>query len=244
MRTYKMILEYEGTRFQGWQRQANTKMTIQEMIENAISETTGFPVEIDGSGRTDAGVHALGQTASFVLPGKICEEGFRKSLNEKLPEDIRVRSLSLVKNGFHARYQAVGKSYEYLIDTREKAEVFHRKYACHFPKPLNIEKMKAAAKLLEGQHDFAAFTDKKEEKSTVRKISGITMIKESHFLRIVYTGNGFMYHMVRILTGTLLEVGTGERAISEVVSLLKSKKRSDAGFLAPACGLKLKEVYY
>lgn len=244
MRTYKLTVAYDGSRYQGWQRQSNTEKTIQGLLETTVSEVIGYPVEVQGSGRTDRGVHAKGQTASVILHGKIDEDAFSNEINTRLPLDIRVVKVQLVKNGFHARLNAVGKCYEYWIDTREKPDVFMRKYTYHYPKDLDTEAMKKAAEYLSGRFDFAAFTDKKEEKSTIRTIYAIIVEAQGEKLRIEYRGSGFMYHMVRILTGTLLEVGDGRRTSESVKAALISKDRADAGFLAPARGLTLKEVYY
>lgn len=244
MRTYKMTIVYDGTRYQGWQRQKTTGHTIQGIVEEAVSKMTGYPVEIDGSGRTDGGVHAKGQTASMTLSGKVDAERFRNGMNELLPEDIRVKEMLLVKNGFHARLNAKGKRYEYFIDTREKPDVFARRYCYHYPYELDVEAMEEAAGYLLGKHDFAGFTDKKDEKSTIRTIYDIIIEKQDSKIRIEYYGTGFLYHMVRILTGTLLDVGTGQKRPEEIPVILEEKKREYAGFLAPAMGLFLKEVYY
>lgn len=244
MRTYKLTIAYDGTRYQGWQRQPGTEMTIQGTLERTISTLKGYPVEVNGSGRTDGGVHAKAQTASICLPGKVEEDVFLKELNQMLPEDIRVTDVELVKNGFHARYSASGKQYMYTIDTREKADVFTRKYCFSYPGHLDIRAMRTAAGCLIGKHDFAAFTDRNEDQSTIRRIYDIRIEEQGNKVKIFYVGNGFMYHMVRILTGTLLEVGTGKRTLEETKALLDGGERWQAGFLVPACGLVLKEVYY
>lgn len=244
MRTYKLTIAYDGTCYQGWQRQPDTELTIQGTLERTICALKGYPVEVNGSGRTDGGVHAKAQTASIRLSGKVEEEAFLRELNRMLPEDIRVTAMELVKNGFHARYSAEGKRYEYTVDTREKADVFNRKYCFHFPEDLDVEAMRKAAGCLIGKHDFAAFTDRNEEQSTVRNIYDIRIEEQDSKVKLIYEGNGFMYHMVRILTGTLLEVGTGKRSLQETKALLDGGERWQAGFLAPACGLTLKEVYY
>lgn len=246
MRTYKLTIAYDGTRYQGWQRQSGIDNTLQNVIEKAIYGLTGYEAKIQGSGRTDGGVHAYGQTASLRLSGKVDERGFMSALNGRLPEDIRIVRMELVPNTFHGRRSAQGKCYEYHVDTRERADVFRRKYACHFPEKLNTDDMKKAAELLCGRHDFSAFTDRKDEISCVRRIYRIEIEeeKEKERLTMRFFGNGFMYHMVRILSGTLLEVGTGKRKPCEITEILKSGKRQEAGFLAPAEGLFLKEVYY
>lgn len=244
MRTYKLTIAYDGSRFRGWQRQPDTKLTVQGILEKNISELAGYPVEVHGSGRTDGGVHALGQTASFCLSGKVEEQDFREELNKILPEDIRIVRMELVKNSFHARYSARGKCYEYSIDTGERANVFSRKYTFHYPYELDLNKMQIAANTLMGSHDFAGFTDRVDEHSAVRRIYKIEIKRSGNLVKIEYRGSGFMYHMVRILTGTLLEVGTGERTIESVTEILKHGARADAGFLVPASGLCLKKVYY
>ena len=244
MRTYKLTIAYDGTRYQGWQRQANTERTIQGILENVISDASGNPVEVNGSGRTDAGVHASGQNASVVLHGAVEEGFFTEEINRKLPADIRIREAHLVKNGFHTRKNAVGKIYEYHIDTGEKPDVFRRRYCYHFPHELDTERMQRAAEQLKGLHDFAGYTDKKTELSTKRTIYDIIVSGQGSSVTIRYEGTGFLYHMVRILTGTLLEVGTYQRTVESVAEVLQTKDRGQAGFLAPARGLFLKEVHY
>ncbi len=244
MRTYKLTIAYDGTRYQGWQRQANTERTIQGILENVISDAAGNPVEVNGSGRTDAGVHALGQVASVVLHGAVEEDFFTETVNQMLPTDIRIREACLVKNGFHARKSAVGKIYEYCIDTGDKPDVFRRRYCCHYPYELDRERMRQAAALLKGTHDFAGYTDKKAEISTKRTIYDIIVSGQGSSVTIRYEGTGFLYHMVRILTGTLLETGTYQRTVESVAGVLQAEDRGQAGFLAPARGLFLREVYY
>lgn len=244
MRTYKLTISYDGTRYQGWQRQPGTRSTIQDMIEEAIRKLTGYEVKIQGSGRTDAGVHAYGQVASLRLSGKVEEREFLRKLNADLPEDIRIRSMELVPNTFHGRRSAKGKCYEYHVDLREKPYVFTRKYTCHYPEELDIAEMERAAEFLLGRHDFSSFTDRKDEKGCTRRIDEIRIEKRGESLCMSFRGNGFMYHMVRILSGTLLEVGSGEKRALDIPEILKAKSRPCAGFLAPAQGLFLKEVYY
>ena len=244
MRTYKLIIAYDGTRYQGWQRQGNTDRTIQGLLERVIGEQTGYTVEINGSGRTDAGVHAKGQTASIVLAGQPEDGFFTERVNRFLPEDIRILDARLVKNGFHARKSAVGKVYEYHIDTGEKPDVFTRRYCCHFPGELDLGRMREAAGYLTGTHEFQAYTDKRDENSTRRTIYDIIVSGQGGRVTVVYKGSGFLYHMVRILTGTLLEAGTHQRTAKSVRDALRSKDREQAGFLAPARGLFLKEVWY
>lgn len=244
MRNYKMVISYDGTRYKGWQRLANDYNTIQYQIEKAISQILGYEVTIDGSGRTDRGVHALGQVANVKVSGKLQETEFLRELNKILDEDIRVMSMELVKNSFHSRLSAKGKKYIYTIDRREKPDVFARKYTYHFPEQLNVQKMNQASQLLIGTYDYGAFCDKKDEKSSVRTIYNIRIAEEAHILRIEYEGTGFLNHMVRILTGTLLEIGSGQKDIQEIQVALESKNRQNAGYTAPARGLQLNQVYY
>ena len=244
MRTYKLTIAYDGTRYQGWQRQSNTDRTIQGILERVIGEQIGHTVEINGSGRTDAGVYAKGQTASIVLTGQPEDGFFTEKVNRFLPEDIRILNAQLVKNGFHARKSAVGKVYEYHIDTAEKPDVFTRRYCYHFPHELDLRQMREAAEYLIGTHEFQAYTDKKDENSTRRTICDIMVSGQGSRVTVEYKGTGFLYHMVRILTGTLLESGTHQRTAQSVRDALRSKDREQAGFLAPARGLFLKEVWY
>lgn len=244
MRTYKLTIAYDGTGYQGWQRQASTENTIQGILERCISEKAGYAVEVDGSGRTDGGVHARGQTARVVLRG-LAEDGFfLKQVNGILPPDIRILEAALVKNGFHARKSAVGKVYEYYIDTGERPDVFTRRYCFHYPRKLDLSAMRTAAGCLIGTHEFAGYTDKKEEKSTKRTIYAIIVSGQGSRVKIRYEGTGFLYHMVRILTGTLIEAGTGERSPESAADALRTLDRRQSGFLAPAQGLFLQEVHY
>ena len=226
---YKMILQYDGTRYNGWQKQGNTDNTIQGKLETLLSRIAGEPVEIHGAGRTDAGVHAAGQVANAKFHTDLSDEELLQTINHYLPEDIEVTSLARMPERFHSRLNAVDKTYEYRIVIDGRKHVFERKYV-YFPEaPLDVEKMKEASKAFIGTYDFRSFcANKRMKKSTVRTI----------------TGTGFLYHMVRILTGTLVEAGMGKRDIASMTELLKAKNRESAGFLAPACGLLLKEVRY
>lgn len=244
MRTYKLTIAYDGTRYRGWQRQANTDCTIQGILERVISNAAGYCVEVNGSGRTDAGVHARGQTASVVLPGKVETGFFTEKINNVLPADIRIRQADLVRNGFHARKNAEWKAYEYHIDTGQKPDVFRRRYCYHFPCRMDQERMRKTAEYIVGTHDYAGFTDKRNEISTKRTIYDIIVSVQGSSVTIRYEGTGFLYHMVRILTGTLLEAGTYQRTPESVGEVLKTKERGQAGFLAPARGLFLQEVHY
>lgn len=244
MRTYKMTISYDGSRYQGWQRQATTDNTIQFILEYSIGKLVGYRVQVDGSGRTDSGVHARGQVASVKLSKLYDERELRMALNRYLPEDIRIVRVELVKNGFHARKNAKGKKYEYYIDCREKPDVFSRRYCYHFPHKLDIEAMREAADNLIGMKNFTSFTDDKDCTDPVRRITNIKILSNGEKVRITYYGTGFLYHMARILTGTLLEVGTGQREAAKIPVVIAAEDRSLAGFLAPARGLFLRKVYY
>ncbi len=244
MKTYKLTMMYDGRCFNGWQRQGNTDCTIQGILEEAASDILKEKVEINGSGRTDAGVHAKGQTASMVVSASFDTEEFLCRMNQRLPEAIKITEVVLANKGFHARLSAKAKCYAYYIDTRQKQEVFTRKYSYSYPYELDVCAMKQAASYLIGRHDFASFTDLKENKSTIRTIYDIKIEKQQDMIKITYVGTGFLYHMVRILTGTLLEVGRKKKCPDDVKEILESKERTEAGFCTPAQGLFLNEVYY
>lgn len=242
----KVILAYDGTRYDGWQKQGNTDKTIQGKLEQILEKMTGKPVEVQGSGRTDAGVHARGQVANFHLEGFWKPEEVMSYINRYLSEDIVVLSCEKASERFHSRLSAVRKTYCYQIEMGAKKNVFERNYYYGFGKKLDIIKMKKAASFLIGTHDFKSFCgNRKMKKSTVRTIEKITfeMVGEER-LHIRFTGNGFLQQMVRILTGTLLEVGEGKRKPEEIPEILEAKDRQAAGFTAPAQGLFLEEVEY
>ncbi len=245
MRNFKMILQYEGTRYQGWQRQESTDNTIQGKLETLLGRMCGHVVEIQGSGRTDAGVHAEGQVANAHMETALSTDEIRDYMNRYLPEDIAVIAVEEVPKRFHSRLNAKGKTYCYQVINSEVPRVFARRYAHCYPGKLNMDAMRTAAAHLCGTHDFAAFTStKKSKKSTVRTVESIKIEKEGDIIRFTFSGNGFLFHMVRILMGTLLEVGAGERSAEDIPGILESKNRSMAGALVPAKGLTLVEVRY
>ncbi len=244
MGTYKLTISYDGSRYQGWQRQANTDNTIQFILEWSIGKLVGYRVQVDGSGRTDAGVHARGQVASVRLSSLYDVEELKDALNRYLPEDIRIIKVELVKNGFNARKDAKGKKYEYYVDCREKPDVFSRRYCFHYPEKLDIEAMRNAVPYLLGTKNFTSFTDDKDCQDPIRNVTNIKIVCTGEKVRITYYGTGFLYHMCRILTGTLLEIGTGKRDASMLPVVIAAEDRSLAGFLAPAKGLFLRKVYY
>lgn len=242
---YKMKISYDGTRYQGWERQKNTDMTIQGKIEAVLSVMEGSSVEIIGSGRTDAGVHAKGQVANVHMSTDKTPEEIKDYLNHYLPEDICVEEVRVASERFHSRYNALGKTYRYTCYVGKGKPVFDRKYVYRVEEPLDLVKMRRAAADLVGTHDFAGFcSNPKRKKSTVRCVDSISIELQEDYLVFTYHGNGFLHHMVRILTGTLLEVGMGKRDPQSMPELLESKKRALAGFTAPAQGLCMMEVDY
>ncbi len=242
---YKAVMQYDGSRYDGWQKQVTTDKTIQGKMEAVLSRLAGEPVEVHGSGRTDKGVHAAGQVINFYLPEKMNEQEIKAYCNEYLPEDIGVVSVEQAPYRFHSRLNAVRKTYAYHIEMSEKKDVFFRKYTYGFGKNLDIEKMREAADFLLGTHDFKSFCgNRKMKKSTVRTIENIEFDKQGTKLTIRYTGNGFMQYMVRILTGTLIEVGLKERSPENIRDVLAALNRDAAGPTAPAEGLCLECVEY
>ena len=245
MKNYKITVQYDGTRYKGWQVQKSTEDTIQGKIQHVLETLVGHPVEVIGSGRTDAGVHASGQIANFHIEDGYCEEEIMRWLNEHLPGDIAVTEICEVEERFHSRYKADTKTYRYRIHTSSISNVFERKYVYEYLVPLDIEKMRKAAEYLIGTHDFRAFCgNKKMKKTTVRTIYSIEIEVNESEIAIIYTGNGFLQNMIRIITGTLIEVGDGRREPKEMIQILESKDRSMAGYTVPPQGLILEKVTY
>ncbi|MCD8159342.1 MAG: tRNA pseudouridine(38-40) synthase TruA [Clostridiales bacterium] len=237
MSNIKLTLRYDGTNYYGFQRQKD-KPTIQKKLEECLGRILDEEVEIIGSGRTDAGVHALAHTVNFHTKTDKSPKEIMALLNEHLPWDIAVTEAKYASERFHSRYNVLKKTYTYRINTRGYVNVFERKYVYDFFKPLDTEKMKAAAKLLTGTHDFKGFSAvKKTDKSTVRTIFSIDIEEKEGETDITYTGSGFLRNMVRILTGTLIEIGTGEKDISVINEVFETKDRTKAGPTAPARGL-------
>ena len=244
MRNLRLEICYDGTRYRGWQRLSETDNTIQGKLETALSRILGESIEISGSGRTDAGVHARAQVANFHCESTMSTEEILSNLRRYLPEDIGIYSCKEASPRFHARLNAKEKTYLYRIWNSDKPCVFERRFVAQFPEKLDVEAMRAAAVYLCGEHDFSAFCgNPKFKKSTVRYIRSIDISRCGDELRLEVTGNGFLHSMVRIIVGTLLEVGRGERKADSIPELFGAK-RANAGFLAPAQGLCLQEVYY
>ena len=241
----KLTIQYDGSRYDGWQRQGNTDNTVQGKLEGVLSRLAGLPVEVHGAGRTDAGVHALGQVASVKLPGEHTSEEILNYVNQYLPEDIAVTAVEEAEERFHARLSAKGKVYRYAIRMGAVPDVFRRKYQYRVEGPLDVPAMERAAALLTGTHDYRSFcSNKRYKKSTVRTVQAIDIAADGPDLTITYRGDGFLYNMVRILAGTLLEVGLGERGAEEMPAILAALDRSAAGRTAPARGLTLMSVEY
>ncbi len=245
MSNYRFVLQYDGSRYKGWEHQPNTEMTIQGKLENVLSKLTGEKVEVTGAGRTDAGVHARAMVANSHFDTRLTEGQLQVYMNTYLPEDISVREVKKVSDRFHSRYNAVGKTYRYTCYAGESKPVFDRKYLYILERMPDIEPMRIAAGLLTGEHDFKSFcSNPRMKKTTVRTVDRIDIVKKGSYLTFTYHGNGFLQHMVRILTGTLLEVGFGEREPEEMNTLLLSGERALAGKTAPASGLCLMKVDY
>jgi len=245
MRILKLTLAYDGTRFVGWQRQADGE-SIQGLLENALARFEGVPVTVHGAGRTDAGVHALGQVASASVTFTHPAATIVRALNAQLPEDIRVVDIADAAPDFHARFSARSKTYRYMIRNARIATPFERAYVWHLPEPLDIDAMSAAAAMVVGTHDFAAFQSVGTETPGSIRTMGRSTIREPEPGLIVYevTGEGFLRHMVRALTGTLVEIGRGWRAPANMQALLAGGRRADAGATAPPHGLFLVSVDY
>ena len=242
---YKILVQYDGTRYEGWQRQERTESTIQGKIEAVLSKMCGEEVQIQGAGRTDAGVHAKEQVANVHLKEQVDPQEVKQYLNRYLPEDIAVLTVEEAAPRFHARLNAVRKTYVYRIWNAPVRNVFRRRFTTWIQKPLDLDAMEQAAALLCGTNDYRAFCSlKKFKKSTVRTIEKIEIGKMGQEIRISYTGDGFLYHMVRILTGTLVEVGLGLRKPEEMTEILEGQDRTKAGRLMPPEGLTLESVEY
>lgn len=242
---YKITLQYEGTRYDGWQRQGNTENTIQGKLENILAKMTGHEVEIHGSGRTDAGVHAMGQVANFHLDEDMEPERVKEYLNRYLPEDIAVIKADRAPERFHSRLSAVKKIYTYQIETGAKRDVFTRRIQYGLGRPLDVEAMRQAAALLCGTHDYKSFCgNRRMKKTTVRTVETIHIKQDGSHVVLTFVGNGFLQNMVRIMTGTLIEVGLRKRSPESMKEILAAKDRQAAGAMAPAEGLCLAGVLY
>jgi tRNA pseudouridine38-40 synthase len=245
MQRFKCIISYDGTGFSGYQVQPN-KRTVQSEFEAVLAKMhKGTVVKVSASGRTDAGVHAKGQVIHFDSPLDIPMEKWAMALNSLLPDDLSVLSVEKAKDTFHARYDAIGKEYRYYLQMSSVRDPFQRNYAYQYPYKLDLETIKEASKYLIGTHDFTSFCSAKTEiEDRIRTINAIEITLEGDKLCFRFVGNGFLYNMVRILVGTLLEVGTGDRLPSDIQDIIAKRDRRFAGKTAPGHGLYLWKVFY
>lgn len=239
-----LIVEYDGTNFSGFQKQPNAR-SVQEVLEKAIEDVVKHPIRLQFAGRTDAGVHATYQVVKFSTNSKMPINAFVPAINSNLPSDVIVKAARVVDKTFHPRYSARSRIYRYLIDNGRYPSVLMRRYAWHIPKRLNVEAMQEAANYLVGTHDFKSFhASGSEVGSTVRKIYGIKCTKRGRFVAITIEANAFLYHMARIIVGTLVEVGLGKMKPIDVKRILDARDRRVAGPTAPAKGLCLIKVKF
>lgn len=244
MRNIKLTIEYDGKKFGGWQKQPN-KLNIQGEIEKAIGEITGENIELNASGRTDAGVHSLGQVANFKTNSKIEIGKIAIAINSKLKQSIRIINAEEVDENFHARYSCKGKKYRYVINNSQHGSAIYRDLEYHMPIKLDINAMKDAIKYFEGEHDFKGFkASGTSSKSSLRTIYSAKVIQNGDRIAIELKGNGFLYNMVRIISGTIVDVGLGKIKPEEIPEIIKAKDRSKAGKTLPPQGLYLVEVNY
>ena len=244
MRNIKLTIEYDGKDFNGWQKQPN-KLNIQGTIEQAIKAITGEDVELNASGRTDAGVHALNQVANFKTNSQIPIEKFAIAINSRLKKSIVIKKAEEVGERFHSRLNCKRKTYRYIINNSEMGSAIYRNLETHIPQKLDTEKMEKSLKYFEGEHDFKAFkASGTSSKSSVRKIYATKLYKENDRIYIELTGNGFLYNMVRIIVGTLVDVGLGKIEPEEIIDIIKDGKRERAGKTLPPNGLYLISVMY
>lgn len=245
MRNLQLLIQYDGTRYNGWQSQEHTEQTIQGKLTNVLERMIKEHIELQGSGRTDAGVHAIGQVAHFRTEAENSCEEILHYVNRYLPEDIAVQRVQEVSPRFHSRLSAIRKTYLYRVWNSPIPNVFERRFLYQVKENLDVEAMRRAAALLKGTHDFRSFcANKRMKKSTIRTLEQIEIEQKGAELSFYFTGNGFLYHMVRILMGTLLEVGLGKRTSEEMIEILEALDRERAGAMAPAQGLCLLSVEY
>lgn len=244
MKNYKFEISYDGTKYNGWEKKTNG-ITIQEKIEHVLSEMTASTVDVIGCGRTDAGVHAKAMIANAHFDTDMSENEILQYMNRYLPSDICINQVCIASDNFHARYNSVGKTYTYTCFTGPKKPVFDRKYVTVLDFEPDIEKMRQAAAYLIGSHDFMAFcSNRKMKKSTVRIIHEFEIVKRGSYIYFNVHGSGFLYNMVRIIVGTLLEVGKGSMKAEDMEFILASRDRQNAGPTAPAQGLCMIKADY
>jgi len=243
MNNYKLTIQYDGARYKGWQRLGDSDNTIQVKIENVLTELAEEKIEIIGSGRTDAGVHAFAQIANFRMRKSATEDEVMHYLNRYLPHDISVTNVMLTHDRFHSRYNAKDKTYLYKIWNEPYTHPFMRKYSMHVENKLDIEKMREASKHFLGEHDFTSYSNaKSKKKSMVREIYSLEINENAGFIEFRVRGNGFLYNMGRKSTGPLIEVGLGEMDAAAIPGILESKERIQTGRMADSEGLYLEKV--
>jgi tRNA pseudouridine38-40 synthase len=244
MRNIKLTIEYDGTNYAGWQRQKNAA-TVQQKLEEAIKKLTGEPIEVIGSSRTDAGVHARGFAANFLTSSSIPSSSFREAINSKLSDDIVVLESEEVQSEFHARYSCTGKQYSYTILNRIQPCALERNYVYHYKRELDFDSMKKACSYYIGKHDFAAFRSTGSSvKTSTRTVHRAWLEKHGEKIIFYVEADGFLYNMVRIMIGTLIDVGISKLFPENIAEIIESKDRNMAGNTAPARGLCLEAVYY
>ena len=248
-RNFKMVVSYDGTRYFGWEHQQETDLTIQGRLETVLTRMTGRdpgdPVTVIGAGRTDAGVHARAMTCNVLLDTEMTEQEIQAYMNRYLPEDISVNAVSVCADRFHSRFKARGKTYRYTCWYGNAKPVFDRRYVYCLDRKPDLEKMRDAAQYMIGMHDFRSFCgNSKMKKSTVRVVDVLRIEESGSYIRFYVHGNGFLQHMVRIMVGTLLQVGYGEIEPEQVAKIIEAKDRRKAGHTAPAKGLCLMKVDY
>ena len=244
MRNIKLTIEYDGTEYKGWQKQPN-RLNIQGEIEKAIEHITGEKVDLIASGRTDAGVNAIGQVANFKTNSEFPIEKIPLAINSQLKRSIRIKNAEEVDENFHSRYNCKKKTYRYVIDNSPYGSAIYRNISYHLPIKLDVEKMKKAVKYFEGEHDFKAFKSSgTSSKNSVRTIYNADLLVEGTTVAIDLTGNGFLYNMVRIIAGTLVDVGLGKIDANDIPKIIESKDRTKAGKTLPPQGLMLLNVVY
>lgn len=249
MKNFKLTIRYDGTRYNGWQHQKNTKDTIQGKLETLLmrmtNKTEDEPITVIGAGRTDAGVSAIAMTANVYLDTTFSEQEIKEYMNKYLPDDISIDDVKRVDKRFHSRFNATGKTYRYTLWCGDTKPVFDRKYVYVLEKMPDIESMKAAAEMLIGTNDYKSFCgNKKMKKSTVRTVDSIKIFQKDSYIIMEFHGDGFLQNMIRILVGTLLDVGYGKKKPEEMKNIIDAKDRQEAGPTAPSNGLCLVEVDY
>ena len=249
MKNFKLVVSYDGTRYFGWEHQPDTEMTIQGKLESVLNQMTQMPegesVTVIGAGRTDAGVHARAMTCNVLLNTEKSEEEVQAYMNRYLPDDISVNSVKLAADRFHSRFKAIGKTYRYTCWFGASKPVFDRRYLTVLDRKPDVERMREAAEYLIGMHDYRSFCgNSRMKKSSIRVVDVIRIEESGNYIRFYYHGNGFLQNMVRIMTGTLLEVGMGKREPGDMEEIIEARDRRKAGYTAPAQGLCLMKVDY